>query len=252
MTQSQRDHAEFRHSEWPDIKPSQFSNLKLLKDEVTCFRAKLNPNSPELLKTLIPQLSRDDKGRLISLRRIQDQNRFAFSRALLKQVLDGFGSSSSQLSFNRYGKPFLGDRAFEFNLSHSGNIILLALSCNIPVGVDVEKIVPDDDFDNFFQIFHPNEFSYFQSIAKQKNHTELMKFWTHKEAITKALGLGLQLDPSKIALEQSINSMALKILPPQYPQEWSLFTLYPCTNYMASLALPQPKYKLNTYTIDLF
>lgn len=252
MTQSRRVHAKFSHPEWPDITPSQLSGLRLLKNEVTCFKAELNSDSPELLKVLLPQLSGDDQKRLILLKKIQDQNRFAFSRVLLYQVLAGIGSSSNRLSFSRYGKPFLGDQAFEFNLSHSGNIILLALASNISVGVDVEKIVADNDFESFLQIFHLNELSHFRSIATQKNYTELMKFWTHKEAITKALGLGFQLDPSKIFLEQNINSMSLKILPPEYPQEWSLFTLYPCDNYIASLAIPQANCKLHTYTIDLF
>ncbi len=51
---------------------------------------------------------------------------------------------SSQISFNRYGKPFLLNSNIHFNLSHSGDYIVLAVDEN-EIGVDIEKILPYSD-----------------------------------------------------------------------------------------------------------
>lgn len=72
-----------------------------------------------------------------------------------------------------------------FNISHSGNLILLALS-NSVMGIDVECINPSFNFENLLiQCFKPSELLHINS------RSDFYVFWTRKEAIIKATGEGL-------------------------------------------------------------
>ena len=53
-------------------------------------------------------------------------------------------TKSLSLSYNEYGKPFLGNHYF--SISHSGEIVAVCLSTS-EVGIDIEKVRPDRDYD---------------------------------------------------------------------------------------------------------
>lgn len=126
------------------------------------------------------------------------------ARAMLRAVLAAYlGLPPQQLRFVRgpYGKPELaGDPRFmpAFNLSHCGPQVLLALTGPQGlVGVDVEQrcCVPD-----WPQIaagcFHPLEaagLAALQACSPTAAWQAFIEVWTRKEAVVKALGLGLSM-----------------------------------------------------------
>jgi 4'-phosphopantetheinyl transferase len=77
-----------------------------------------------------------------------------------------------------------GDHSWlRFNLSHSGDVLLVALARDVEVGVDVERIRPVPEM---------------QTIARRwlgldvvANEREFFEAWTRHEAKLKALGMGL-------------------------------------------------------------
>jgi 4'-phosphopantetheinyl transferase len=251
MTKVPKNIAPNGHLPWSKIELSQLYHLSPLNHQILCFKAQFEANDPSIRESLLPKLSQVNRGNVLHLKKIQDQNRSIISRILLEQILKHFGCNMNQLETNEYGKPFLNNHAFEFNLSHSGDVVLLAISSQHPIGVDIEKIEIVEDFDSFTPILHPSELSYFQTIKKQKDCFELMKLWTHKEAISKALGLGFQLDINKIALNQNNGIMKINAIPSIFPQEWSLQTLYPSDNYIGAIAVPFPECEISTFTIEI-
>jgi 4'-phosphopantetheinyl transferase len=240
-----------RHLSWSKIELSQLYHLSPLNHQILCFKAQFDANDPSIRESLLPKLSEVNRGNVLLLKKIQDQNRSIISRILLELILKQFGCNMNQLETNEYGKPFLNHHAFQFNLSHSGDIVLLAISTHHPIGVDIEKIEIVEDFDSFIPILHSSELTYFQAIKREKNYFELMKLWTHKEAISKALGLGFQLDINKIALNQNNGMMKIDTIPSMFPQEWSLHTLNPSDNYVGAVAAPFPECEICTYTIEI-
>ncbi len=91
----------------------------------------------QLLQTLQPA----ELERLQRFRLPQDADRFLLGRGLLRRWLAQLlGCSASELSFSllAHGKPVLLG-APHFNLSHSGDLILLGLHRHRPVGVDLER-----------------------------------------------------------------------------------------------------------------
>ena len=111
---------------------------------------------------------------------------------------------------NEFGKPFVAtihkvtlespcdlDAKLEFNISHSGNMILIGfrfcknnvVNSNSQIGVDIEKVKPDFDFELVLDEFFTQKEQ--EAIWQSENSTEtFFKFWTQKEALVKATGTG--------------------------------------------------------------
>lgn len=110
------------------------------------------------------------------------------------------------------GKPYLKDGCVYFNISHSGNWVICAVSA-CEVGCDVEKIVPIDlkIAERFF--FH-EEYDDIAAQTTQETQNEMFyRYWTLKESFMKATGLGMKLPldsfrivlGSEISVEQSVD-----------------------------------------------
>ncbi len=92
----------------------------------------------------------------------------------------------SNLEYTSKGKPFISG-ASEFNISHSQNIVVCAVS-NSEIGIDVEKI-RDVNINNFKIYFSTDEYTDIEnSSAINKS---FFKYWTKKESFAKAIGEGL-------------------------------------------------------------
>lgn len=92
-------------------------------------------------------------------------------------------------SYNDFGKPYLSTEGIYFNLSHTRNYVLCAISTKTEVGVDVEKIdIPP--YEIMPRFYHKNEIDYVSSEQENKS-THFYKVWTKKEAYLKMLGTGL-------------------------------------------------------------
>ncbi len=94
-----------------------------------------------------------DGGELARARRLRSgvaSKRWATSRWALREVLSRYldeDPAAIALGRGEHGKPELASEParLEFNLSHSGELALVAVSRGRPVGVDVERIAPRRD-----------------------------------------------------------------------------------------------------------
>ena len=98
-------------------------------------------------------LSHAERQRRNALRRNEDRERFLLGRAVLRLQLGHWlerDPASLRLIQGPHGKPALapeGERTPQFNVAHSGDLILLAFHPRHPVGVDVERQRPDLDWE---------------------------------------------------------------------------------------------------------
>jgi 4'-phosphopantetheinyl transferase len=84
-------------------------------------------------------------------------------------------------------KPEVAQGPF-FNISHSGNIVIVGFSENSEVGVDIEEIA-EIDVASMAHYFHPDEIEYLKEHANDK--VLFYTIWTKKEAFLKACGMGI-------------------------------------------------------------
>ncbi|MDL2261558.1 4'-phosphopantetheinyl transferase superfamily protein [Methanimicrococcus sp. OttesenSCG-928-J09] len=111
-------------------------------------------------------------------------------------------TDDSQIQYNPFGKPYLSGSpeysespdsfasSVHFNLSHSGDYIVLAVDEN-EVGIDIEKILPYSD-DIARKCFVSEEYRW---LKQQKDVDSFYMLWTAKESVMKACGKGLQMPP---------------------------------------------------------
>ena len=131
--------------------------------------------------------------------RPRDRAMFALSHATRRALLGAYvGVPPGALAFatNAHGKPHLDALRTDvrFNVSHSGDVALLAVARGKELGVDVEEIRALSDLDAIARAqFSPREQSDLRSTGTS-DEARLLGFfacWSRKEAVIKAIGLGL-------------------------------------------------------------
>ncbi len=135
-----------------------------------------------------------------------DRRRFATSRWILKKLLGSYlGIHGSRLRFlsNRYGKPYLNIAgAPSFNLSHSGDICIIGIAGSGDVGVDVELHREIADVHDLAEmVLSPDEWTELRALPDTAAATAgFLRGWTRKEAVIKALGLGIGINLQAITV----------------------------------------------------
>lgn len=123
---------------------------------------------------------------------------------ILKKLLAGKNITDPIFKTEKYGKAYISNHEnIHFNLSHSGKIVLCAIS-DMEVGVDVEYIDREIDLNIAKHYFYNREY---ENIMNAKNRPEeFFKYWVLKESYMKYTGLGmnLNLDSFEIIIEDKI------------------------------------------------
>ncbi len=89
---------------------------------------------------------------------------------------------------SQHGKPFIAGGP-EFSISHSGDIVVLALAEHDPVGIDIEEVRPVNVEDFLRQI--PEITNVHEKLDGFHINNFFFECWTRKEAVLKACGEGL-------------------------------------------------------------
>ena len=132
---------------------------------------------------------------------------------LLKHAFSCFGINDyvDRIIYNEYEKPLLKDGSVFFNLSHSGQWVICAMSDEV-IGCDIEKIAPIEI--SLANMLEDSEYIDIMSQEEELREDMLYRFWTLKESFMKAVGLGVNLDlrdfrislGDKISVQQNIDN----------------------------------------------
>ncbi|MDQ0176610.1 4'-phosphopantetheinyl transferase family protein [Bacillus chungangensis] len=149
-------------------------------------------------------ISSEENERYVSFRRSKDRDRALVSYSLVRLVLAHYTDLQPyELNIIRtcpqcgksHGKPRLvmhPDDHLQFNVSHSGNIVIMAVTVENPVGIDVEQIDPRLSAEELIKkVLSPSERQVLFQLPKEERVQHFYTYWTRKEAILKATGQGL-------------------------------------------------------------
>jgi 4'-phosphopantetheinyl transferase len=144
-------------------------------------------------------LSPDEISRADAFRFERHRKQYVIGRGLLRMLLASYlHSRPSELRFQytATGKPelVLSDTQsnLQFNLAHSGAIILLAFTLDRKIGIDIEEIRSDIEIDEISQrFFSPGERGWLACLPLPRRYHAFFRCWTRKEALLKATGEGL-------------------------------------------------------------
>jgi 4'-phosphopantetheinyl transferase len=142
------------------------------------------------------------------------------------------------------GKPELEHSALHVSLAHSGQVALVAVS-DVDVGVDVEWLRDGTEaWPLVAQALTSSEHAALQSLPIADRSEAFLSTWTRKEALLKAAGIGLALDPRLIELDED----AVVAAPPELggTHDWTLAEV-PLHRHAAAVALRGPLRRLLLY-----
>lgn len=137
-------------------------------------------------------LSADERMRAGRFRFDVHRHRYVQCRALLRRRLaEMLGTDAAAIAFryNEHGKPELDD--IHFNVSHSDNLAVIAVSRDEPVGIDVERIAPKHDVLSLARTaFSSAECEALSAMDPAEQIAAFYRTWARKEAYLKLLGTG--------------------------------------------------------------
>lgn len=173
-----------------------------------------------------PLLSVDEAARARRFHFDRDRNRYARGRGFLRVMLGQVcGQDPAGLIFatGTQGKPFLQGSPLAFNLSHSRDLAVLAVSRAGPLGVDLEFTDRQADVAGLAQsCLTPDEANVLAALPKEAQRARFFAFWTAKEARMKLTGQGLSLPPRQIALALQ-DGLPVGYLRPDTPAAQAVF-----------------------------
>src|SRR5690606_26602872 len=141
-----------------------------------------------------------------------------------------------QFTYGSEGKPALEPPSdLHFNVSHSDEIALYAISFQQEVGVDIECMRPLDDIDQLAaRTFSAHEYADWALLPETQKQAGFFNCWTRKEAFIKAVGQGLSypLSAFDVSLKPGKPARFLR-MDRESVQEWSLVDLCPASGFAA-------------------
>ena len=154
------------------------------------------PAENQLLAPTRLYLDESERLRASRYRLSQDRMAFMLTRSALRELLGqrvGVGPESLRFSVSAYGRPALdGHTGLSFNVSHSGAHALIAISAARQVGIDIERIDPALDWRALIGLVCAgDEQRLLEMEPVWRQRQSFLRCWTAKEAILKALGLGI-------------------------------------------------------------
>ncbi len=189
------------------------------------------------------------------------QQKFLLRRTILRKILGRYcGSSPKKLNFctTSYGKPYItGDINISFNFSHSNELAYVAITNDLPVGIDVELIEEFDSKEKVAkQFFSPKEYTEYTNLEPHKKLEAFFDIWTRKEAFIKAIGEGLSypLDQFQVTFKnRSDTKINYTATTQQGMPEWKLLgkkILFNNLSYIVSCAYVNSISDINFYEYE--
>lgn len=184
--------------------------------------------------------SAHDQARASRYRRPEDALRHLLGRSLLRQLMHQRhpdAPNPSDWPRDAHGKPVSPVPGLHFSISHSGHQVWLAWCPIAAVGIDVEWLHGTLEPTELLDSLHPNEKSVLQSLPTDQLQTAFMRCWCRKEAISKAVGLGLSLPLDAFEVDPLAGRVNwLRTPPADSPAHWTSTDLPLSPDYQLSLA----------------
>lgn len=124
------------------------------------------------------------------------RQRFTITHGLLRKILGQYTHQLPEnIEFSRgaRGKPFLKNNPdhIQFNLSHSDEVAVVALTKEHEIGVDIEKVEPQYNEGVAKRFFAEKEYQEIIALPEAEQVQAFYQLWACKEALIKAVGEGL-------------------------------------------------------------
>ena len=174
--------------------------MELGPGEIALWLLDIRQLQESKINSLEPLLSEVERAQSNVFLFKKDRHRFILTRAMIRTLLGLYLELNPRyisFEYNQFGRPFVSPQqniaGLDFNISHSGNLIVAAFFANGQIGVDVENLYKKRRLEVAKDFFSPAEVKELFQQPKEKQLNHFLNFWTLKEAYIKAKGMGLTL-----------------------------------------------------------
>jgi 4'-phosphopantetheinyl transferase len=199
----------------------------------------------------IDLLDGNETARAARFRFERDRHRYIACHGILRVLLARhIDRAPADLRFDvtGHGKPMLRDSALRFNISHSHQFALFAISRDVTVGCDIElqdeRFLAENIPEHFFS---PAEIAELNALPQADRLAAFFAGWTRKEAYIKARGLGLSLP---------LNSFDVALAPSARPalyrgcDGWSARAFEPAPRCSAAVIAEGADWRMDVQPLD--
>ena len=190
-------------------------------------------------------LDESERTRLEQYRFEADRQRFILGAVLARSgAAEALHADAASITLDRtcpdcgtpHGKPSVVGGGPQISVSHSGDVVLVAVTQAAPVGVDVEVINGDrmDYAAVLPSVCGPGESAFVTDLA------DFLTCWTRKEAVLKATGHGLRLAMPDVVVSPPRRIARLESFPSPRKVECWLTDLDIGDGYAAAIAVLTP------------
>ena len=195
-----------------------------------------------------------ERARLRAMRRADVRLRFSAGRWLVRRILArrlGCTEAEVELAVGAHGRPSLAAGGIDFNLSHAGSLVVLALSTT-RVGIDVEVTNRTTDWRAIARrFFSPVEFAAIEACDEAERRTAFFRAWTRKEAFVKALGTGLATGFSRFDVSIGPRpALTGARIDGVEASEWSIRDLEPGPGHLGAVAVHTTRPRVRTHDVE--
>jgi 4'-phosphopantetheinyl transferase len=161
--------------------------------------------SQERLPFLEPCLDAHDRERAARFRFAEDRARYVLGRALARNILGRYLSLAPErieLAYTDRGRPiFPHDETLHFSLTHTHDLVAVALTAHAQVGIDIEYMERKLNLEELAErILSAEDFRVFKALPDLEKEPAFFRVWTRKEAYLKARGEGISEGLQKISV----------------------------------------------------
>jgi 4'-phosphopantetheinyl transferase len=165
---------------------------------------------PALLEQYRALLTDAERARELRFYFPEGRKQYMLTRALVRSTLARLAPLAPgdwTFADTEYGRPEITNahpaiRGLIFNISHTNNCIVLAITRDRALGVDVESLQRSrGGLELANRVFTPREVAAMRALPEERHQERFLEIWTLKESYIKARGMGLSLAPERFGFE---------------------------------------------------
>jgi len=170
------------------------------------------------------------------------RQRYVIGRALLRSLLGnalGLAPDAVPIVRGAHGRPQLDDiQGIDFNVSHTQDMSLVGIARGPRIGVDIERADREVNADGLSRKFlAPLERATLDPRDAGQRRSRFLRYWTCKEAMSKATGDGISAPFRTMEVELGGNIRLIQGAAPYQPEHWRLYAVDVPNGYLGTLAV---------------
>ncbi|PCJ23641.1 MAG: hypothetical protein COA96_11370 [SAR86 cluster bacterium] len=217
---------------------------------------------PELQENRLDWLSKTELARFNRYLFDRHRKQLLLGKILVRSVLSRYDETVQPKDWNftqnDYGKPAIDPaqqkRPLFFNISHSGDKLVLAVASSEFIGVDIEQCCKPRRVSKISsRYFSTKEAAELLAMPEQSQLSRFYQLWTLKEAYIKACGLGLAIPLQHFSYSFPGNErlvIEFNTAREDDPKSWQLWQLSVNKGYKLALALKTSNASAQNYNIS--